>query len=105
MSLTATIGAYQGADFVTARAQDHVQGKSESILTIRPVRRILSLQIVKFKNSKFDAGDISEFGWRFEKGLKRTFSEDNKPQFVEFDSAEDDYGRCDVKGGKLTLQG
>jgi len=37
--------------------------------------------------------------------LKGTFSEDGKPQFVKFGSARDNDNRCDVKAGKLKLQG
>jgi len=60
----------------------------------------------KFRNSKFDTeSDLDTFAERFDKGLKGTFSESNKPQFVKFGSARDNDSRCDVKAGKLTLQG
>jgi len=41
----------------------------------------------------------------FDTGLKTTFSDKSKPQFVKFGSLRDNDAACGVKGGKLSLQG
>lgn len=73
--------------------------------SIHPIYPVLCLPPAKFKNSKFDTEpDLDAFTESFDKGLKHTFSE-KKPQFVKFGSARDNDGRCDVRDGRLTLQG
>ena len=74
--------------------------------SICPVPRSSWSPSAKFRNSKFDTeSDLDAFTECFDKGLKNSFSEGSKPQFVKFGSARDNDGRCDVKNGKLTLQG
>jgi len=48
---------------------------------------------------------MDAFTERFDKGLKTSFSEDSRPQFVKFGSARDNDSSRGIKGGKLTLQG
>ena len=70
------------------------------------VLRGLQLLAAKLKGSRFNTeSDLEAFTECFDKGLKGNFSEENKPQFVKFGSGRDNDSRCDVKGGKLTLQG
>ena len=103
MSLNTGTGAYQGAEFVTFRAEDYAQGKSESI---RHVFRVLRLPIAKLKNfNSYTESDLDAFTECFDKGLKGNFSEGSKPQFVRFGSPRDNDSRCDVKGGRLMLPG
>ena len=60
----------------------------------------------KLKGSKFcSKEDLDTFTECFDKGLKTNFSDDRKPKFVKFVSARENDSRCDIKGGKLTLQG
>jgi len=60
----------------------------------------------RFKNSKFDnKQDLALFTESFETGLKRTFSDSDKPHFVRFGSPRDNDARCGMIGGKFTLQG
>jgi len=62
---------------------------------------------VKFKNSsKFNNEQgLALFTERFDTGLKATFSDNNKQQFVKFCSSWDDDASCGVKGGRFTLPG
>ena len=92
---------------MTARAKDYAQGKSESNLAVHSsCPPHLMITTAKFKNSKFDTEpDLDAFAESFDKGLKGNFSEDSKPQFVKFGSLRDTDSGCDVKDGKLTLQG
>ena len=99
-------GAYQGAEFVTFRARECAQGKFESIFITRLPDCISKPPTAKLKNSKFKSkSDLDAFTESFDKGMKITFSEDGKPQFVKFGSARDNDNNCDVKAGKLKLQG
>lgn len=60
----------------------------------------------KLKGSKFyTESDLQAFTESFDKGLKVNFSDGTRPQFVKFGSVRDNDSRCDVKGGRLTLQG
>jgi len=60
----------------------------------------------KFKNTKFnDEQDLVAFTDSFDTGLKTTFSDKSKSQFVKFGSLRDNDAACGVKGGKLSLQG
>ena len=101
------IGAYQGAEFVTFRGRivSKVNPTPPSQL-VRAVPRGSQLLAAKLKGSKFKTkSDLDAFTECFDKGLKGNFSEDNNPQFVKFGSARDNDSRCDVKGGRLILQG
>jgi len=67
---------------------------------------LFSLLLARFKNSKFDnKKDLAAFTEAFDTGLKTTFSDNSKPQFVKFGSPRDNDTRCSVKGGKFTLAG
>jgi len=80
---------------------------SPSSQLVRAVPCGLQLLAAKLKGSKkFNTeSDLEAFIECFNNGLKGNFSEDNKPQFVKFGSARDNDNRCDVKGGRLMLQG
>ena len=60
---------------------------------------------MRFENSDFNEQDIAIFAERFDTGLKATFSDNSKPQFVKFGSPRDKDESCGVKGGKLNLPG
>jgi len=59
----------------------------------------------RFKDSKFGAEDIEAFTENFDGGLKKVFSDSSKPQFVKFGSPRDNDPSCNVKHGRLSLQG
>jgi len=62
--------------------------------------------LARLKNSSFDNGhDLAAFTESFDTGLKTTFSDNSKPQFVKFGSLRDNDTRCGVKSGKLSLPG
>jgi len=77
---------YQGAEVVTARARAYAEAR--------------------LKNSRFDnEQDLEALTGSFDTGLKVTFSDSSKPQFVKFGSPRDNDARCGVKGGKFNLAG
>ena len=63
--------------------------------------------LARFRNSKKfnNKVDLASFAETFDTGLKETFSDNSKSQFVKFGSARDEDARCGVKGGKLSLPG
>ena len=62
--------------------------------------------LARFKNSKFNSDqDLATFSERFDTGLKGTFKDNSKNQFVKFGSSRDNDDRCGVKGGKMSLLG
>ena len=62
--------------------------------------------LARLKNSSFDnKQDLAAFTESFDIGLKTTFSDNSKPQFVKFGSLRDNDARCGVKSGKLSLPG
>ena len=66
----------------------------------------MSSPSARFKDSKFDnKEDLAAFTAAFDTGLKATFSDKSKPQFVKFGSPRDNDTRCGVKGGRVTLPG
>ena len=72
----------------------------------RLISRIFLSPTAKLKGSKFcSKEDLDTFTECFDKGLKTNFSDDRKPKFVKFVSARENDSRCDIKGGKLTMQG
>ena len=98
-------GFYQGAEVVTSSARDHAEGKHGILFA--PVTLSYFSHLVRFKNSeKFNnVLDLAAFTKTFDTGLKTTFSDGSKPQFVKFGSSRDNDARCGVKGGKLSLPG
>jgi hypothetical protein len=99
-----TSGSYQGAEVVTARAREYAEGKLEIIF--RACFLVLFSPLARFKKSKFDnKQDLAAFTESFDTGLKVTFSDSSKPQFVKFGSLRDNDTSCGVKAGKLTVQG
>ena len=63
--------------------------------------------LARFRNSKKfnNKVDLASFAETFDTGLKETFSDNSKSQFVKFGGPRDDDARCGVKGGKLSLPG
>ncbi|KAF9650957.1 hypothetical protein BDM02DRAFT_3184899 [Thelephora ganbajun] len=77
---------YQGGEVVTARAREYAEGR--------------------LKNSKFDnKQDLAGLAESFDTGLKTTFSDSSKTQYVKFGSLRDNDTRCGVKAGKLSFLG
>lgn len=99
-----TLGSYQGAETVTARARDYAGCELGTFHA--PVSSSYFSPLARLKNSKFDnKQDLAAVAESFDTGLKETFSDNTKPQFVKFGSPRDNDARCGVKGGKLTLPG
>jgi len=103
--LTRKSGFYQGGEIVTARVRAYAEGKL-GILSSTCFLVLFFSPPERFKNSKFDNDqDLAAFTESFDAGLKRTFSNNSKPQFVKFGSLRDTDGHCGVKYGRLSLQG
>jgi len=66
----------------------------------------LNPQPEKLKGSKFDTPeDLAAFAQRFEEGVKRVFSTDQKDQYVKFGSPRDNDTNRGIKAGRLTMTG
>ena len=62
--------------------------------------------LARLRNSRFDnEQDLAALTESFDTGLKTTFSDSSKPQFVKFGSPRDNDARCGVKLGKFNLAG
>ena len=98
-------GFYQGAEVVTSSARDYAEGKLGILFAL--VTLSYFSHLARLKNSKKfnNKVDLAAFTESFDTGLKTTFSDSSKPQFVKFGSPRDDDARCGVKGGKLSLPG
>jgi hypothetical protein len=60
----------------------------------------------RFRKSKYDDEKyLAIFTEKFDTGVKRTFSDNTKPQWVKFGSPRDNNTRCGVKDGKIRVQG
>ena len=83
------------------------ESPSPSLQLVRAFPLSLQLVAAKLKGSKkFNTeSDLEAFTECFNNGLKFHFSEDNKPQFVKFGTVRDNDSSCDIKNGRLTLQG
>ena len=89
---------------MTASAREYAEGKVEVISCPSP--RLTFSRLAKLKNSKFDnKQDLAALTESFNTGLKATFSDSSKPQFVKFGSPRDNDPRYGVKGGKFSLAG
>jgi hypothetical protein len=89
---------------VTSRAQTYAEGKVEVIPCLPP--RLIFPCLASLRNSRFgNEQDLAAFAESFDTGLKETFSDSSKPQFVKFGSLRDNDARCGVKSGKLNLAG
>ena len=74
--------------------------------SLHPFPRLIFFPSARFKDSKFDnKEDLAAFTTAFDTGLKTSFSDNSKPQFVKFGSLRDNDTRCGVKSGKLSLAG
>jgi len=90
---------------VTARAQDYAEGELENYC-LHPFPRFIFSPLARFKDSKFDnKDDLAAFAGAFDTGLKATFSDNGKLQFVKFGSPRDNDTRCGVRGGRFSLPG
>lgn len=49
--------------------------------------------------------DIAAFAEKFDKGLKKVFSEDKGTQYIKFGGPRDNDTKYGIKGGKLALTG
>jgi len=78
---------YQGGEIVTASARAYAEKRFRDS--------------VQFGNEE----DLAAFTENFDTGLKESFSDNSKLQFVKFGSLRDNDASCNVKGGKLRLQG
>ena len=98
-------GFYQGAEVVTSSARDHAEGKFGILFA--PVALSYFSHLARLKNSEQfnNELDLAAFTKSFDTGLKMTFSDSSKTQFVKFGSPRDDDACCGVKGGKLSLPG
>ena len=89
---------------MTSKARAYAEGKVEIISCPSP--RLIFPCLVRFKNSRFDNGQVlAAFTESFDTGLKATFSDGSKPQFVKFGSLRDNDEHYGVKSGKLSLPG
>jgi len=89
---------------VTARARDYAEGKVDIISCLSP--RLILPRLGKLKGSRFgNKQDLAAFTESFDTGLKESFSDSTKAQFVKFGSPRDNDTRCSVKSGKLSLAG
>ena len=96
-------GLLQGGEFVTARAREMIQSESRYH---SPVAPLAQPRLEKLGTSKFNTSeDISDFAEKFDKGLKRVFSDDNGAQWIKFGSLREHDPQHGIKGGKLTLPG
>ena len=74
--------------------------------SLHPFPRLIFSPSARFKDSKFDnKDDLAAFTAAFDTGLKTSFSDNSKPQFVRFGSPRDNDTGCGVKGGKFSLPG
>jgi len=79
---------------------------SLKIITYSSFLVLYSSLPARFKNSKFDnKHDLADFTKAFDSGLKTTFSDNTKPQFVKFCRVRENDTRCGVSGGKFNLPG
>jgi len=71
-----------------------------------PVTLPVQPQLEKLKTSKFNTPeDLSAFAQKFDKGLKRVFSDDTGSQYIKFGSPRDNDPKHGIKSGKLMLTG
>ena len=64
------------------------------------------LASARFKGSKFDnKQDIEALAGSFDAGLKTTFSDNTKQQYIKFGSPRDNNVGCGVKNGKFSVSG
>jgi len=80
--------------------------KASSRFSLCLFPRLIFSPLARFKNSKFNnKDDLAAFTESFDAGLKETFSDSSKDQFVRFGSPRDNDARCGVRGGKFSLLG
>jgi hypothetical protein len=67
---------------------------------------LISTSPARLKGSKFDnKDDLAALTDSFDTGLKATFSDNTKTQFVKFGSPRDNNTGCGVKNGKFSILG